>query len=325
MADDEVDALFTVAPDEFTAARDGLVKRLRAGGERDAAKSVAGLRRPKLAAWAVNHLVRADRPAVEALLESGAAVREQQRRLLSGVKAPQLRAVSAARRAAIEKLVTKAVAALGQAGVNPQAHVAEVTATLEAASADEQAGQQVLAGRLSLPLAPPSGFGDLSGLNLVVNEDDRADQALAKAAAGRPTEQGADQQPDAAQRRPRGEQRRASQAQRRHEEQLTRRREAEAALEAARSAADDAELQRQRAEDEVGAAAREADTAREAAEEAEAAAIAARRDADRLLRAATQAGASADGARAALDKLEQTAAATRRAVEKAQRALERLD
>jgi hypothetical protein len=44
-------------------------------------------------------------------LESGAAVREQQRRLLSGVKAPQLRAVSSARRAAIEALVAKAVAA----------------------------------------------------------------------------------------------------------------------------------------------------------------------------------------------------------------------
>jgi len=186
VADDEVDALFTVAPDAFTAARDGLVKRLRAAGQRDAAKSVAGLRRPKLAAWAVNHLVRAHRPAVEALLESGAAVREQQRRLLSGVKAPQLRAVSAARRAAIEELVTKAVAALGQQGVNPQAHVAEITATLEAGSADERAGQQMLAGRLSSPLAPPTGFADLSGLSLVVSEDDRAVESRFEAAARPP-------------------------------------------------------------------------------------------------------------------------------------------
>lgn len=323
MADDEVDALFTVAPDAFTAARDGLVKRLRAAGQRDAAKSVAGLRRPKLAAWAVNHLVRAHRPAVEALLESGAAVREQQRRLLSGVKAPQLRAVSAARRAAIEELVTKAVAALGQQGVNPQAHVAEITATLEAGSADERAGQQMLAGRLSSPLAPPTGFADLSGLSLVVSEDDRAVESRFEAAARPPPEAVADQQADAAQPA-QGKQRRTM-AERRREEQLTRRREAEAALRQARAAADEVQLQRQRAQGEGEATGREADTAREAAEEAEAAAVAARRDADRLLRAAAEAGARADGARASLEKLEETAAATRREVERAQRALDRLD
>lgn len=130
LADDELDALFGVVPDEFTAARDGLVKRLRGAGERDAAKTVAGLRRPKLAAWAVNQLVRADPAAVKGLLEAGAVVRDQQRRLLSGVKAPRLRAASAARRAMIEELVARAGASLERQGVDPHAHLAQITATL---------------------------------------------------------------------------------------------------------------------------------------------------------------------------------------------------
>ncbi|MDQ3709796.1 MAG: hypothetical protein M3387_10935 [Actinomycetota bacterium] len=326
MAADEVDTLFTLVPDEFTAARDGLVKRLRAAGEREAAKTVAGLRRPKLAAWAVNHLVRCDRAAVEALLEAGAAVREQQRRLLSGAKAPQLRAVSAARRAAIEELVAKAVAALAQHGVNPQAHVGEITATLEAASADEQAARQVLAGRLSSPLAAPSGFGDLSGLSLVVSEDDLAEEPGTQAAGQRPSEEAADQQRGAAQRQPAGTQRRAQQAQReRDKERERQRRQAEAALNAARAAADEAEAQRQGAQEEVGTIDRKVDTARDAAEEAEAAAVAARRDADRLLGVAAEATARANEARASLERLEEQAAATRRTVKEAERALDQLD
>ncbi len=298
--DDEVEALFAVAPDEFTAARDGLVKRLRAAGEREAAKTVAGLRRPKLAAWAVNHLTRTDPAAVEALLEAGAAVQEQQRRLLSGVKAPQLRVASAARRAAIEELVTKAVAALEQQGVSPQAHVGEITATLEAASADEEAGQRVVAGRLSSPLVPPSGLEDLSALSalsLVAGEEDS-------------------EAPDP---------RLPPEDKRRRGDQLTRRRRAEEALREAQAVADEAEAACKQARDEMQASTREAGAAGRAAEEAEAAARAARGEADRLSRAAREAEARTGWARAALEVTEEKVAAMRGRAEEAQRALEQLD
>lgn len=324
LADDELDALFGVVPDEFTAARDGLVKRLRGAGERDAAKTVAGLRRPKLAAWAVNQLVRADPAAVKGLLEAGAVVRDQQRRLLSGVKAPRLRAASAARRAMIEELVARAGASLERQGVDPHAHLAQITATLEAASADEDAGHQVLAGRLSSPLAPPTGFGDLSGLSLAVSDEDRADPE-----AGGPPEEAVDQSQDAREQQPpaqgKQQQRRAQQAERRRVQQLARRRRAEEALQKAHAAADGAEAARKRTQAEVQATTREAETAGKAAEEADAVAIAKRREADRLLRTSQQAEARAERTRAALEVAEEKVAAARRKTEEAERAVEQLD
>lgn len=332
LPDDDIDTLFTVAPDEFTAARDALVKRLRAAGEREDAKAVAGLRRPKLAAWAVNEVVRADPAAVAALLATGAAVRDQQRRALSGVKAPQLRAASAARRAAVGRLVAAAVAVLERQG-GSQAHVAQVTATWEAASADEEAARQVLAGRLSSPLSPPSGFGELSPLGLVADADadevDRTEPSAPASAAPsgylRGRKEARREQRD--QRQPRAEQaelQREERAQQQRSQLRARRRGARAALEQARAAADEAEAARTRAHDEAQASTRAAEAAGKAAEESRTAAVAARRDADRLRSAFEEAGARAEGAQAALEVKEQEAVAARRRAEEAARVLEGL-
>ena len=61
------DELYGLPPGEFTEARDALVKRLRADKERDLANQVKGLRRPTVAAWALNQLVRNRRKDVGAL------------------------------------------------------------------------------------------------------------------------------------------------------------------------------------------------------------------------------------------------------------------
>jgi hypothetical protein len=45
--------------EEFVAARDQLARQLRAAGDRDAARQVAGLRRPSISAWAANQLAHA--------------------------------------------------------------------------------------------------------------------------------------------------------------------------------------------------------------------------------------------------------------------------
>src|SRR4029453_8023393 len=47
------DELFDLAPEEFVAARDELARRLKRGGEAEAAASVKALRRPPLPPWAV--------------------------------------------------------------------------------------------------------------------------------------------------------------------------------------------------------------------------------------------------------------------------------
>src|SRR5262245_11952272 len=72
--------LYGLPLEEFTAERDRRAKALRAEGERDAAAVVAALRKPTLAAWTVNQLVRSRRDDLDALLEAGNDLLEAQHR-----------------------------------------------------------------------------------------------------------------------------------------------------------------------------------------------------------------------------------------------------
>ena len=55
---DEIDQLFALPLDEFTAARNELARRLKQDGDAEAAEGVRGLAKPTVAAWAVNQLAR---------------------------------------------------------------------------------------------------------------------------------------------------------------------------------------------------------------------------------------------------------------------------
>ena len=57
--DEELDRLYGLPLEEFTAARDDLSKRVRAAGLRDQADEIKALRKPPVSAWAVNQLARA--------------------------------------------------------------------------------------------------------------------------------------------------------------------------------------------------------------------------------------------------------------------------
>jgi hypothetical protein len=57
-AEDAVAGLYQLPVAEFVAARDQLVRQLRAAGDREAARRVAALRRPSISAWAANQLAR---------------------------------------------------------------------------------------------------------------------------------------------------------------------------------------------------------------------------------------------------------------------------
>ncbi|MGH3666099.1 MAG: hypothetical protein ACRDU8_08450 [Egibacteraceae bacterium] len=93
MAPDPADALFDLPPGAFTAARDELVRRLRAEGDRQAAEQVRVLRRPTVAAWAVNQVARRAPERLRELLEAGDVVRRAQRRAVSGVRNAGLAAI----------------------------------------------------------------------------------------------------------------------------------------------------------------------------------------------------------------------------------------
>ncbi|MGH2580886.1 MAG: hypothetical protein ACRDGP_08590, partial [Actinomycetota bacterium] len=160
-----VEELFTAPPEGFTQARNALAKRLKDQGDAGSARLVGALRKPVRSAWAVNRLAHEDRSAVEELLQVGEQLRLAQRRALSGGDAEELRRRAEERRKLVTELTRRAARDLGK---DPTpAVIEEVAATLEAASADEDAAHQVLEGRLSKPFARPAGFGDVAGLQVV--------------------------------------------------------------------------------------------------------------------------------------------------------------
>ena len=180
-----VDELFALPPAEFTAARNALVKQLRADKRRNDAEAVKALRRPSVPAWAVNSAARKDPDAIDRLIEAGAAVGAAQRRALSGVREAGLREASAARRERIDEVWKVAAAILREAGIEPQAHRSAIAATLEAASVESEAADAVRKGRLTADLPAPSGFGAVSGFSLVPasNEPDTDEPAEGKEGA----------------------------------------------------------------------------------------------------------------------------------------------
>jgi hypothetical protein len=169
LADDDprIDELFTLAPGDFTAARNALVKALRKEGRRELAAEVGALRRPTAAAWAVNQAVREHRDRYAQLLEAGDAVRVAQRRALSGVKRGGMREATRARRELIEELAGVAVALLDAQGAAGDSHRGDIVATFDAASADAETAAIVGTGRLSQALPVSPGFGALEGLTML--------------------------------------------------------------------------------------------------------------------------------------------------------------
>jgi hypothetical protein len=166
-ADGEIDRLFELPPEEFTAARDELAKRVAGEGRAEQSRAVKALRRPTVAAWAVNQLVRRRPRDIDDLLEAGASLRRAQRKVLSGIRSADFREASERRRRLVTGLVRMAEEILRESGRASAGAGEAVRSTLEAASLDDQSGEMIRAGRLSKELPPPSSFGAVEGLGLV--------------------------------------------------------------------------------------------------------------------------------------------------------------
>lgn len=165
MADDDLppdaDALYGLPLERFTEERNALAKRLRSDGDGKAAKRVAALRKPNVAAWTINQLVRSRSADVADFAASADGLRAAQTALLEGRGAPAvLREARAAERSAVDRLLELA-RGLFPGGREPAGATLErIAATLHAAAADESVRDGVLSGRL-LTDYEPSGFGDL--------------------------------------------------------------------------------------------------------------------------------------------------------------------
>src|SRR5256885_1950708 len=93
-----VAALYRLPREEFTGARNDLVKRLRGDGNRAEADRIKGLAKPTAAAWIVNRLSQDARADLKKLLSAGERMRKAS-------TATKLRAASAGEREAIARLL----------------------------------------------------------------------------------------------------------------------------------------------------------------------------------------------------------------------------
>jgi hypothetical protein len=146
----KADDLYGLALDRFIGERDAQVRSLRSDGRRDEASEVAALRKPSVAAWAINQLVRTQKRAVTALFKHGDALRDVQSQVLAGTGgAAELRAAGEREREAVNALVDKARGLLSGDGHELGAATLErVSETLHAAALDDDAREQVQAGTL---------------------------------------------------------------------------------------------------------------------------------------------------------------------------------
>lgn len=137
------DELYSLPLVEFTARRDAIVREVKA--ERELAARVKALKKPTVAAWVVNLLVRRDAEQVTQMLEVGTALREAQ----AGMSAEDLRALTRQRRQLTAAVTTQARRLARGEGHSVTAPVADqVEATLTAAMLDEGAAAAVRSGLL---------------------------------------------------------------------------------------------------------------------------------------------------------------------------------
>ncbi|CCK25132.1 hypothetical protein BN159_0753 [Streptomyces davaonensis JCM 4913] len=157
--DTVADELYALRPEHFTAARNARMAEARTAGDRALAERIGALRRPSLAAWVSNLLVRERPEEVEALLRLGEGLRQAHQDLdgarlreLTGQQRTLIRAVSREAR----QLATRAGHPVGEDVGR------EVEGTLHAVLADPEAAAHWATGHLVRPLEATVGFPEVS-------------------------------------------------------------------------------------------------------------------------------------------------------------------
>lgn len=299
-ADDRFDAvaddLYGLPPADFTKARDAHAVEARKDGDRPLAERIRALRRPTLAAWASNLLVRAQQDEVRGVLELGEALRTAHR----DMDGARLRDLSTQQRTLTMALARQARALAADAGqtLSDQA-LAEVRDTVAAALADPDSGTAWASGRLTHTLTPPA-FPTVAPGG-APRRSDRPKTAKEKpAAAGKVRDLG--------QARARREAReRLAAARRAAREAATHVTRRERAAETARTRAQEAGRRHQQARDHVAELRRDLTAAEQACHDAADAERQARHDADQAERDVAEARQVADDA---ADHAERLAAET---------------
>jgi hypothetical protein len=225
--------LYALDPQEFVRERDALAKQLRASGDRDEAARVKALRRPTVAAWAINQVAREQPHVVSALVDAAADAR----------RGHDVRQALVHRRDAIARVMRAVREVLAESGRDRDAHDRDVEELLNNLAGSEASADILRRGELS------GGEGAAPG------DDDLLASLTASVPEGAPTR---DDEParEPAPPKPSPALRRARDALADREEQLQ---EAEQRVEVAQAALDRAVAARDKARDAVADARRRVD------------------------------------------------------------------
>jgi hypothetical protein len=145
--DEEVDRLYGTPLDEFVHERDELARRLSKSGDRENAARVKALRKPTVGAWALNQAVRRRRVETDALIATGKRLRAAHEDLLTGGDPAVLREAMEEERSLTTAIADCAEAIASETGKAGPALRDRVRATLHAATLDDEARDELSAGR----------------------------------------------------------------------------------------------------------------------------------------------------------------------------------
>ncbi|MFE3036448.1 hypothetical protein ACFXKY_32945 [Streptomyces canus] len=150
-----LDDLYTTPPADFIARREELAAAAKAAGHVDDTRRIRAARRPTLAAWAANLLLRSQPQESRQFLELGQALREAYRTL----DAVGINELSEQRRRIVAALSGQVAQLAQEAGHRLSDQVRQdVESTLRAVLTDQDAADQWAGGRLEGALTPPSDF-----------------------------------------------------------------------------------------------------------------------------------------------------------------------
>jgi hypothetical protein len=156
---DELDELYEVKPEEFTALRTKLAAAAKQRGDVDTAKQISAARKPTTAAWVVNRLALRDQNTRTRLAGLGERLKDAH----AAMDGEAIRALSAEQRRLVDDV---ARAAFEEAELaDPTAALRDdVTATLQAAIADPDVASRL--GQLT-KAERWSGFGEFGDTAMV--------------------------------------------------------------------------------------------------------------------------------------------------------------
>ena len=153
LVSDAIAELYAGDPEDFIQRRRDLAAQARSAGDREAARTIAGLGKPTRSAWVVNRLVHADPGVAASLAELGGRLRSGE----AALDGASIRELSRERRELVDGLVRRALEEAGQRAASVALRD-EVTDTFNAALADPDVGEQIAAGTL-LKAVHWAGFG----------------------------------------------------------------------------------------------------------------------------------------------------------------------